>query len=932
MLLFDHETQQTTEVPDTQLGEALKSRRYTTQVGAKLNLVNPNTGQVQSFDGADVLGVLDEGWGVETSQARDERKTREKYGEGIGAEAAAAGLGALRGASLGLSDVAISEIGGPDANKALRRYREFNPTATLGGEIAGAVMPALLGGVGGAVGTAARFTPAGSIARLGLATERGVATALAGRGAGAAGAILRGMVPLAAGSAVEGALYGGGEAVTEAVLGDPEMTAEQFLTHVGVGALLGGGAGGTLGLGGLAAKGAIRAAGAGARGTGRAIESIYERATGNKAAPGLGKMWSKVSGVASGADDETLEAFFAGGRKGKELRQKAVQAETVLDDHAQDLREAYDRFLLHSRRVQGEAIGANKLKNIERVIIRGNEDLVSASALYQIDDVARQLDEMLEEGAGAWATTGLKTMRKSIDAYKGRIFGMIKGKTPDNAEINFMLDNLKRDIGARRVRLKRGGSEYKTKETRKRFDDMYEGLRRHLENEELYGEAAKIQADVNYGWVQYLSNNNYRNNFAVKMGSEGFEDVWKANDQKFRTFVRDLEHVETNDHIYLKSQMETGEDLLGKIDDNYNLSPERMDDVIKARKAASDVLKTLDSAEVDVIAINQLRTIEKMAASSGFSAATGAVGGGLVGGLGGAIVGGGVGALLRPGQTIRQLATLERITGGVTPKIKAATSSFIKNAARRAQGAARVTGKAARRSAAPISVNSVSFGEPKRRRAERSVATAYLERLDELAEMVATPEAAGQRLTDALLPIEDVAPNLAAAIAGKTARAMRFLYERAPRPPPSVTDSLVPRYWRPAAPDIARWERYLQAVEDPMSSLDHLRSGTLSREEVETLREVYPWIYGAISENLHESLAELRTELPHRERLQLSTFFGVPVDETMTPDFLRLAQATHVSEQTPQGVGLARPAPPRKVESKMPEQYQTSAQRLEARG
>src|SRR5690606_3801649 len=67
----------------------------------------------------------------------------EQYGGVLGTGTAAV-TGALRGATLGLSDVAISELGGRETLQALR---EVNPGASIGGEVVGSL--AGLGKAGG---------------------------------------------------------------------------------------------------------------------------------------------------------------------------------------------------------------------------------------------------------------------------------------------------------------------------------------------------------------------------------------------------------------------------------------------------------------------------------------------------------------------------------------------------------------------------------------------------------------------------------------------------------------------------------------------------------------------------------------------------------------------------------------------------------------
>ncbi len=131
----------------------------------------------------------------------------------------AAGLGVVRTGSFGLSDVAYRAAGfGED----VRRAKEAHPYATLGGELAGVLIP----------GTA--------VGKLGKAVEAGVA------GEGAIGAA-RAIAARGAGMAAEGGVYGLGQGVSELALSKDPLTAEHVLSTLSSNVLLGGGIGGVAG-------------------------------------------------------------------------------------------------------------------------------------------------------------------------------------------------------------------------------------------------------------------------------------------------------------------------------------------------------------------------------------------------------------------------------------------------------------------------------------------------------------------------------------------------------------------------------------------------------------------------------------------------------------------------------------------------------------
>lgn len=155
-------------------------------------------------------------------------------------DAAAFALGAMRGVTFGASDWALNKSG-LLTGEQLAAYAENSPGWSTTGEILGAVAPALATGGAGilpkmsasaAKGVLAR-TPAGLLAAGSTRLEAALVNQMGNtalRKAAAKGAAL----------GLEGAVYGGGQAVlSDPVLtGDP-IVAEQVLTHIGLGAITG---------------------------------------------------------------------------------------------------------------------------------------------------------------------------------------------------------------------------------------------------------------------------------------------------------------------------------------------------------------------------------------------------------------------------------------------------------------------------------------------------------------------------------------------------------------------------------------------------------------------------------------------------------------------------------------------------------------------
>lgn len=240
--VFDHNSKQVLEIPETDLEMALSSGQYTLPKNTEVFMVAPG-GEVGLVSSADAFKALHSGYRLETPEETHEREVQAKYGD---REGEAALQGAARGLSFGLSDV-LQTATGFRSPEELAGMQEANPAASGFGEVGGVVGGLLLpvGPAGAAVKGASKAAQA---------TERVVAKELSKLGVKntVAKALVQKIIPTAAGSAVEGAMYGGGQFISEASLGKADFNAENLVGFVGTGALIGGSAGGLLSAAGVA--------------------------------------------------------------------------------------------------------------------------------------------------------------------------------------------------------------------------------------------------------------------------------------------------------------------------------------------------------------------------------------------------------------------------------------------------------------------------------------------------------------------------------------------------------------------------------------------------------------------------------------------------------------------------------------------------------
>lgn len=144
-----------------------------------------------------------------------------------------------------------------------------------------------------------------------------------------------------------------------------------------------------------------------------------------------------------------------------------------------------------------------------------------------------------------------------------------------------------------------------------------------------------------------------------------------------------------------------------------------------------------------------------------------------------------------------------------------------------------------------------------------------------------------------------LAPQLQAA-AATSERAYSYLATKLPVSG-NIKNTLTPQAEKPVL-SRQQADAFLEAVrtvQDPLSVLDSLKAGKISKGQVEALKAVYPSLYGQIQTEVQAQL-DARTEpLPYRKALELSTLLGVVGSPTLDPRFIKAVQASYAAPPPP---------------------------------
>ena len=203
----------------------------------------------------------------------------------------------------------------------------------------------------------------------------------------------------------------------------------------------------------------------------------------------------------------------------------------------------------------------------------------------------------------------------------------------------------------------------------------------------------------------------------------------------------------------------------------------------------------------------------------------------------------------------------------------------------------------------------------------------FNKRVSQMKETLADPEKAFATVPDELLT---GAPGTTAELVNRLLQANQFLLSKAPKDFNEGMPVALKPLWKPAASDVSKWYRYVEAVEQPARMLEKMAQGTFTLEHKEALQAVYPALYEDMKTKMYERLSERKTPLPYGKKAMLSQFFGTSV-LGLRPGALGVIQQSFAPKQEdkPPSQGGSRPDGREVIDAD--KNALTQAQRIEAK-
>lgn len=165
----------------------------------------------------------------------------------------------------------------------------------------------------------------------------------------------------------------------------------------------------------------------------------------------------------------------------------------------------------------------------------------------------------------------------------------------------------------------------------------------------------------------------------------------------------------------------------------------------------------------------------------------------------------------------------------------------------------------------------------------------YEEKTARIRELATNPDALVSHLSENTEGIQEAAPSITQGLHSAMSNGVAFLNSKIPQ----ASDQMPMAHdYQPSHGQKTQFGRYFDAVNDPISLLDHVKKGTLSAEHLEAAQSVHPQLLDEMRKKVIEHMDPGSDKnLSYPVKMSLAKFLGQPLDGTMTPQSILSNQA-----------------------------------------
>lgn len=853
--LYNVDTQSVESVPEQHVADALKSGRYVPRKDAKIPAISPE-GELGYLDPTKAADAFKNGFSYDLKGLMGQKAVDAQNAERFDHPVAAGALAAADVLTMGTASQLVNKAGIATPGQ-LDMLAQQNPIATPIGT-----------GIGLTAGLLTGEGSPGLITKTSSKIEQGVAKALFREGDGFVKTLAGKVLSKGIAGGAEGSLFATGDFIREEAMGRVDLNAESFLNYQKPFVLWGAGLGAGMGALSGTVPPAYRALSEKIQGlVGKEGASLYDRAA---------KTFSKYSSKLMGRAEEEGVIY-------RQLTDEATQKAVRM--HPNDMQaELLNQAKRTTEVVKGiqDTIGdweTGKFAGIKSTI---NETVAVDKALQNAEDMYTVLRNRLDNlNHPENAFIAEKEMFKSIEHETNKLRSFIdkakKAGDTDSWGVYERLNATKKtldDISKAGQKVVGYSAEQTTGYARETAGMLRESLMDNLR----WGEAGRKQAVFNEAFHDIKT---AIDGSEIDLDKPGIADLFLTKGRPDLVKAQNVAKKMANDPAYaaqhgpriekffeqIRKYDETMRKELGSGYANAEVTKEGFDAIVADAVKGQEKIQFINAARKD--AVDLLKG--NQGAGISFPEMVVSAIGGMLGGFPGSALGLGVAKLLsNPGRTTQIVMSFKSAQIKTLGDIARGVSTFFRPVGRVAT------------TLAPASTYALAKYTPSGVKAKsREAGFKEWERF--LGEHAQNPGRVMDNLAHNVGPFAEVMPKAAAMAQQKSLDDLNYLQSIMPQNPHNISpfDNNA-KDWVPNKEQMAKFERAVNIIHNPLSAIDHLKKGILTQDEVATLKAVRPALYSEMLNRVMFEISEKSAKIPFNKKAHLSTLFGVPFDSSLT--------------------------------------------------
>lgn len=248
------------------------------------------------------------------------------------------------------------------------------------------------------------------------------------------------------------------------------------------------------------------------------------------------------------------------------------------------------------------------------------------------------------------------------------------------------------------------------------------------------------------------------------------------------------------------------------------------------------------------------------------------------------------------GNKLQKIAWAEQLMNKTQSEIAGSVKSFLGGV-----DAGKVAAEGVAKFGAPVAYSLASKADPSTR--VKSQQSWFDETRKNILAVAGNPEQFAADQGNQAQPLANAAPGVTDALIGKQLQVYAYLANIMPKNPGMPTNIFTDK-WKPADYEVANFRKVVQVARAPLTILQDMHAGTITADQVNAVKTLYPKIYESILTRVRQEITAPEMRTTYQQRLKLGQLFQ-GTEPTMAPEFIAAMQMPATKPEEPNN--MARP-------------------------